>query len=234
VPGLVVGDNYSVGFFGNHAPAYVDRAHRYNHASNTVLIPDYLFGGEYIMNGNDNRDNATMTMDVTVSQAVQAYLLIDNRLGDANNTNAPAFDATHMQWVLDQGWAAVTTGNNRTGNATDPDEVGIDESADGTIDNWFSVYTKAFPAGTFQLKQADNAGQNMYGVVVTPAVGTPPDTSLGITLQGTSLVITVPAGYRLQRTASLSAPVTWTDVPGASPYTVPLSGAQGYYRGVSP
>src|SRR5205814_1630469 len=148
-------------------------------------------------------------------QTVQVYLLIDNRLGDANNTNPPAFDATHMQWVLDQGWAAVMTGNNRARSATTPDEVGIDESADGTINNWFSVYTKVFPAGTFQLKQADNAGQNMYGVVVTQSAGTPPIPSLlGIALQGTSVVITVPAGYRLQHTVSLSAPVTWTDVPG--------------------
>lgn len=52
-----------------------------------------------------------------------------------------------------------------------PDEVALDESADGTINQWFSVYQKDFPAGTFSLFQADNTGQNMYGVVVIAGTG---------------------------------------------------------------
>src|SRR5262245_110640 len=119
------------------------------------------------MSGNNNRDNTNYLLNVTISQPALVYLLIDNRLGDSNNTNAPTFDATHMQWVLDQGWAAVKTGINRSNDVNLADEVGIDEGADGSINNWYSVYRKSFPAGTFQLKQADNAGQNMYGVVVT-------------------------------------------------------------------
>jgi len=69
--------------------------------------------------------------------------------------------------VLDQGWVAVTTGINRTADRNIPDEVGIDEDSNGSINNWYSIYTKAFPAGTFQLKQADNTGRNMYGAVIT-------------------------------------------------------------------
>jgi succinate dehydrogenase / fumarate reductase flavoprotein subunit len=42
----------------------------------------------------------------------------------------------------------------------------LDEGADGTINQWYSVYRKSFPVGTFSLFQPDNAGQNMYGVVV--------------------------------------------------------------------
>jgi hypothetical protein len=132
-------------------------------------MPPYLVGGEYIMSGNDNRDNAGYILDVTVSSGVRVYMLIDNRLQDTANGNPPTFDATHMQWILDEGWTPVMTGLNRTANAALPDEVGIDEGADGTINNWYSLYSKLFPAGTLRLKQADNAGQNMYGVVVVAA-----------------------------------------------------------------
>jgi hypothetical protein len=169
VPGAVVGTPYTAGTFGHAAPAFVDRAHRYyDDPANNLPIPAYLVGAEYIMSGNDNRDNTSYLLDVTVSTPATVYMLIDNRLGDADNASPPAFDATHMQWILDEGWAATANGLNRSADATRPDEVAIDESADGTINQWYSVYKKDVPAGLFQLHQADNAGQNMYGVVITP------------------------------------------------------------------
>ena len=168
VNGLAAGASYTVGLFGNHAPCMVDRNHRYTNASDTAQIPAYLVGREYIMSGNDNRDNAGYVLDVSVAQAVQVYMLIDDRLSDADGNTPPTFDAAHMQWILDQGWTPVKTGVNHTGDPSLPDEVGIDESADGTLNQWFSIYTKTFPAGTFRLLQADNTGQNMYGVVVAP------------------------------------------------------------------
>jgi hypothetical protein len=73
-----------------------------------------------------------------------------------------------MQWILDQGWAATAHGLNRSKNAAVPDEVAMDEGADETINQWFSVYYKDFGAGTFSLFQADNAGRNMYGVLAGP------------------------------------------------------------------
>ncbi len=166
VTGLVVGDNYTAGLFGDLAPAYVDRSHRFANLAGNLQIPNYLVGSEYILSGNDNRDNAGYRLDVTVSIPVRVYMLIDNRLSDGVNTTPPTFDATHMQWILDQGWTATAAGLNRTANPLVPDEVPIDEGADGTINQYFSVYWKDFPAGTFSLFQADNAGRNMYGVVV--------------------------------------------------------------------
>jgi hypothetical protein len=164
-------DPYTVVNFGLLEPAFVDRAHAYTNAGAGIPLPSYLAGGEYIMTGQDNRDNPSHTLNVSVSCDSHVYLLIDNRLTDANNANPPTFDATHMQWVVTEGWTPVITGLNRANNPTVPDEVGIDEATDGTINQWFSVYTKRFPAGSFTLKQADNAGQNMYGVVVKPASG---------------------------------------------------------------
>ena len=178
IPGAVIGNNYTVGLFGNGAPAFVDRNHRYsNHSVDPAAVPpgftvpSYLVGGEYIMAGNDNRDNnPAYRLDVTVSRPVTAYILIDNRMSTSteatDNADPPTFDATHMQWIVDQGWLPSATGRNRTANMSLPDEVALDEGADNTINNWYSVYRKTFPIGTFSLFQPDNAGQNMYGVVV--------------------------------------------------------------------
>ncbi len=169
VPGAVVGDPYTAGPFGSGVPAYVDRNHRYlDDLANNLPIPSYLVGWEYVMSGNDNRDNAGYRLDVTVSEPVVAYMLIDNRLSDGDGATPPTFGAGAMQWILDEGWMATANGLNRAMNPAVPDEVPIDEGADGSINQWFSVYYKGFDAGTFSLYQADNAGRNMYGVVIAP------------------------------------------------------------------
>jgi hypothetical protein len=169
VPGLVIGDTYTAGLFGHEAPAFVDRNHRYyNDVPNNLDVPAYLVGNEYIMSGNDNRDNGSYKLDVTIAQPSTVYMLIDNRLSDSNNANPPTFDATHMQWIVDGGWIPTANGLNRSGSIAVPDEVAFDEGADGGINQYYSVYHKDYPAGTFSLFQADNAGQNMYGVVIQP------------------------------------------------------------------
>ena len=71
----------------------------------------------------------------------------------------------------------MLTGNNRTSDNLIPDEVPFDEGANNTIDQWYSVYFKDFAAGTAQVFQADNAGRNMYGVVVAPI---PEPSSIGL------------------------------------------------------
>jgi len=175
-----VGANYTVGVFGHQAPSFVDRNHRYvDDPANSLPLPSYLVGNEYILSGNDNRDNATYRLDVTVAAPSTVYMLIDNRLSDTVGTTPPTFDATHMQWILDQGWSATANGLNRTQNAGVPDEIAFDEGADDTVNQYYSVYEKDFPAGTFSLFQADNAGQNMYGVVVAP-VPEPATWALGL------------------------------------------------------
>lgn len=181
-----VGTSYTVGTFGSGAPAFIDRAHRYLDDPGTggpaLPVPAYLTGLEYVMSGNDNRENPSYRLDITLASPSVMYLLVDNRLSDANSANPPTFDATHMQWVLDQGWKATSHGLNRAGNVGVPDEVGFDEGADGTINQWYSVYEKSVPGGTFSVFQADNAGQNMYGVAVAaiPEPGTVAMTALGI------------------------------------------------------
>jgi hypothetical protein len=169
VPGAVVGSTFTVGTFQSGVPALVDRNHRYlEDLTNGNSFPSYLIGGDYIMSGNDNRDNAAYRLDVTVSAQARAYMLIDNRLSDGDNLTPPTFGPTSMQWILDQGWTSTANGINRTASTAVPDEVAFDEASDNTIQQWFSVYYKDFGPGTFALLQPDNAGRNMYGVVVTP------------------------------------------------------------------
>jgi len=174
VPGATVGSTYTMGTFGHQAPGMVDRNHRYSNHFETsgdppdFTIPAYLVGNEYIMSGNDNRDNFSYVLDVTVANPSTVFMLIDNRLGEGNNADPPTFDETHMQWILDENWEPTANGLNRFGDPTVPDEVPYDEGADNDIDQWYSVYKRDVPAGMFTLLQADNAGRNMYGVVIRP------------------------------------------------------------------
>jgi hypothetical protein len=180
-----LGAGYTVPFFDENVAAFNDRVHQWNGATVTLPLPEYLVGGEYIMLANDNRGNDQKVTVVTISQPSLVYVLVDNRLPDGVNSTPPGIGTTpesNMGWLLIDGWAPVQNGLNRTGNPDIPDEVGVDEGAGGSgpgvsIDQWSSVYVKAIEAGTFTLYQANNAGRNMYGVVVKPIPDNPAVTS---------------------------------------------------------
>jgi len=177
--------NYTVGTLGDRSPAYVDRTHVYRTTpmlgSGTWSFPSYLEGASYIMTANDNRDNTNYTISLTLSQPAYVYLFIDNRGGanDGNRDNPPMLDTStnsmglgFMTWVLDSGFQPRTTGINRFGtdlspNFTVPDELAIDESNNGSLDNYSSVYWRRFGAGTLTLSEFGLGGRNMYGVAVT-------------------------------------------------------------------
>src|SRR6185436_17263744 len=83
--GAVIGNPFTVGTFRSGAPAFVDRGNIYtNHTAGGGQVLPYLLGSEYIMTGNDNRDNNASPLlyrlDVTISAPARAYMLIDNRL----------------------------------------------------------------------------------------------------------------------------------------------------------
>ena len=185
--GTVLVPNYTVGKFGEDAKAMTDRLHDYGASSATVSLPSYLVGQEYIMIANNDRDNANFSLTVTIAQPSFVYLLIDNRLGDGDAANPPNF-AANMPWVPAGLWVPWSGNGNHLNNAAYPDDVGIDESADGSINNWSSVYAKLMPAGTFTLGAPDNAGRNMYGVVVAaiPEPGTVGLLLLGAGVLGTA------------------------------------------------
>jgi hypothetical protein len=233
---------YTVPPFGEEVPCYVDRVHEYN-GGTTAGLPAYLVGGEYILIGNDNRDRPAFALDVTVSAPVTVHLLIDNRLTDSNSSNPPENGAplaswTRMTWVGTDGFAAVKTGANRAGDPNLPDEVGIDESGDGTgpgvsIQNWYSVYSRAVPAGTFRLKEENQPGQTIYGVVITGAghqgltwISPAPGTSLRVG-QAYPLAATASSGLSVTyRVESGSATIAGGNVTPTAPGTLILAADQ--------
>lgn len=171
------GTTHLVTLFDEDVLSMTDRPHNWNGVLTNLGLPSYLLNQEYVMIGNNNRDNAAFRLDLTVSQPVSVFLLLDNRIGDSDAATPPTL-GTLMSWVASGGWQPVATGANRTGNTSLPDEVGVDEvNGDGTgggtgpgnaINNFNSIFQRDFAAGTFTLEQQNAGGINMYGVVVTP------------------------------------------------------------------
>jgi hypothetical protein len=128
---------------------YVDRTHQYND------IPAFLLGAEYIMLANDNKNQGTYQLDVTVSKACTICVFVDNRMGGAAGGKGVAPIITGMPWLTKLGF--VDSGQ----------DIGIDESGDGSINNYSSVFTLAVKAGTITLGGCtqDSTG-NMLGVAV--------------------------------------------------------------------
>lgn len=178
----------TVGLFGEDAPAFSDRGHQWNSVTNNaslpIGIPSYLVNGEYIILGDDRRDNQFYSLSVTVSQSVYVFVLVDNRGSVTNgHPNLPpdvgvgtnSLGLPFMNWLLTEGFAPVRTGVNRTGSLSFPDEMGWDETPNlgvgpgVSVDTFASVYGKKFGAGTFSLGEyaAGAGGRNMYGAVVS-------------------------------------------------------------------
>jgi hypothetical protein len=135
---------------GEKSPCFVDRTHVW------VTVPEILLGAQYIMTANDDKNNANHELDVTLSKATIMYLFIDNRVGTGTGnspTTNPDLVAGAMTWVTTLGF--VDTGIN----------MAIDESNDGSINQWLSIYSLSVPAGKITLKGQNNA-YNMYGVAV--------------------------------------------------------------------
>ncbi|UCD51310.1 MAG: discoidin domain-containing protein, partial [Phycisphaerales bacterium] len=138
------------------ALTFVDRTHIY------VEIPESLIGAEYVMLANDNKNQSAYELDLTISRNATVYVLVDNRMGGqpgGDKDVVPNIDG--MPWLGDLGF--VDTGL----------DVGIDESADGDIDQYFSVFALDVKAGiTTIFGNTQGHGGNMLGVAVmsrTPA-----------------------------------------------------------------
>ena len=174
--------NYWMPFFGPKAKAMTDRLHEWNAVSSTIPVPSYLLGNEYVAIANNYRDNPELSVGVTLGGKALAYLLVDNRIGDGNETTPPDFNA-NMLWVAEAGWLPVATGMNRAGITENPDEVGYDENGDGTINQMGSVYYRIVEPGVLPLGP-QNEGRNMYGLVVAPAVAPVVPRSVAVTKVG--------------------------------------------------
>ena len=128
-------------------PCFVDRTHQYNE------IPEYLIGADYVMLANDNKNVSAYELDITLADNATLYVFVDNRMGGAAGGLGVDPDISGMPWLDNMGF--VDTG----------DDIGIDESADGDIDQYSSVFSLAVSAGTITINGCtEGHGGNMLGV----------------------------------------------------------------------
>jgi hypothetical protein len=126
---------------------FLDRVHVYKE------IPALVLGAEYIMLANDNKNQGTYQLDVTLSKDATILVFVDNRMGGAAGGKGVAPNITGMPWLTSLGF--VDTG----------EDIGIDESADGSINQYFSIFALAVKRGTITLGGCTSGhGGNMLGV----------------------------------------------------------------------
>ena len=111
------------------ALVFLDRTHQYND------IPAYLIGAQYVLTANDNKNMSAYELDLVMSSDATVYVFVDNRMGGATGGLGVDPVITGMGWLNDRGF--VDTG----------DDIGIDESGDGDIDQYSSVFSKSVKAG---------------------------------------------------------------------------------------
>jgi hypothetical protein len=197
IPGITIGTPYTVPVFGEDVPCMVDRNHQWNGARADLPIPGYLLGGEYIMIGNDNRDNSPFREDIYVAERSVVFVMIDNRCGDNTPSGGQGADVPGnppfggipvdqwggMHWVNTNGFQPFMTGYNRDADPSKPDEIAYDEGSGGvgpgvSIDQYTSIYYKIVDPGApgtpavstgEQNNNLVGGGKDMYGVVVVPA-----------------------------------------------------------------
>jgi len=130
---------------------FLDRVHIYKD------VPALVLGAEYILLANDNKNQGTYQLDVTVSRDATIYVFVDNRMGGAAGGKGVAPNITGMPWLTTLGF--VDTG----------EDIGIDESADGSINQYYSIFALAVKRGTVTLGGCTQGhGGNMLGVAAMP------------------------------------------------------------------
>jgi hypothetical protein len=143
---------------------YQDRVHTYSG------IPSSLLGLTYVQtrNSDKNQTSVAITFDLTAQAAV--FLLIDNRIGDGiggitpatGTDNPPTLGNGVMDWVGNMGFKDTGL------------DVGIDENANGDINNTYSVFSATLDAGSYTFgTQYDTTingpgGRNFYTFAVAP------------------------------------------------------------------
>lgn len=138
----------------NGSLMFTDRTHEYEN------LPAYLIGADYVMLANNDRTVSNVEVDVTLAGPADLYLFIDNRVGDGEKNDPPTLGGGVMDWVASLGF--VPTG----------DQIDADESGDGDIDNYASVYKLSNVSGLITLHEQNYGSLNMYGVAATPEPAT--------------------------------------------------------------
>jgi hypothetical protein len=139
------------------AKAYADRTHVFRN------VPPALVGAQYILTSNDDKNSPNLELRLTIGQPGVLYLILDNRVG----TNLRSQTATPNPVMASMTWMVALRFTD-TGM-----DMAVDENADGSIDNYYSVFSVPVTPGEVVLKaQYDRSvggpqDRNMYGVAAT-------------------------------------------------------------------
>ena len=126
---------------------FVDRTHVY------ADIPEFILGAQYVMLANDNKNMSAYELDLTFGINATLYVFVDNRMGGAAGGKDVAPNIDGMGWLTDMGF--VDTG----------EDIGIDESFDGGINQYFSIFSLAVEVGTVTIYgNTEGHEGNMLGV----------------------------------------------------------------------
>ena len=199
-------------------PAYNDRDHVWK------AIPSFLQGAQFVKLAQNDKLSAAFQVSFTAAETGTFFLLLDNRVGDAVGGTNPAAGtdsppklpntAGTMAWVMNSGF--VDSGV----------DIGLDEGANSTIDQSYSVYFRQVDQGetfTFYEQNDTSTGdanlRNMYGIAaVSPQV-------VPIAFVAPVPVITKGASTTLQWTVTPGSTVTINQgVDDVTLATDPLTG----------
>ncbi|MGB2864302.1 MAG: hypothetical protein WBC05_13310 [Sedimentisphaerales bacterium] len=126
---------------------FVDRTHVY------ADVPEFILGAQYVMLANDDKGISAYELDLTFGMNATLYVFVDNRMGGAAGGKDVAPNIDGMGWLTDMGF--VDTG----------EDIGIDESFDGGINQYFSIFSLAVTVGTVTINgNTEGHGGNMLGV----------------------------------------------------------------------
>ena len=126
---------------------FVDRTHVY------ADVPEFILGAQYVMLANDDKGISAYELDLTFMINATLYVFVDNRMGGAAGGKDVNPNIDGMPWLTDMGF--VDTG----------EDIGIDESNDGSINQYFSIFSLAVEAGTITIYgDTEGHGGNMLGV----------------------------------------------------------------------
>ncbi len=152
-------------------------------AGDAANFPTYLAGLPYVMTMNGNRDNVSppFRIDITTNGPGSAYLFVDARLGDGNALDDPSLALVAngaADWITADGWSPVITGLKPADFTGTIDILGADENFDGTINNYYAIYSRPITGSSFSV-HTFGEGRNMYGVAFA-AVPEPSAAALGL------------------------------------------------------
>ncbi|HNY77102.1 MAG: LamG domain-containing protein [Sedimentisphaerales bacterium] len=134
------------------ALTFVDRTHIY------ADVPEFIIGAEYIMLANDNKNMSAYEVDITLAKSAIVYVFVDNRMGGAAGGLGVDPIITGMPWLTDMGFVDIG------------EDIGIDESADGSINQYFSIFALEVKAGVVTIGGCtEGHSGNMLGAAVLPA-----------------------------------------------------------------